>query len=356
MPPDLPDVPWIILDGERLDSLFERMRQSFERSPVEVVIFIVLTAAIVALLIEAGRRQRRSARAQRIAGANERFRRVVERTGMSGGDLATLERMVATLEDPECQRDRVVLQGAAFDRAVRRLRATGPVPPAHVAALRRQLELPERAVATIHSTADLPAGQILTCVTRTVAPFAARVVAVDESGISAKAGRDFKMPAAGSAVRVGIGLPSGLYRFASRIRRVDLTSRTIVVDHCDRIDRQQNRAWFRRSLTLPARIERIRDDGDRQSVDDTDDRQRATLDRPTLKTRLADLGGNGASCTNPTPALHAGDRLVLHLDDEDTRVSLPATVVRTSRGDRLLHVQFTDVRSADRDRLMRLVL
>ena len=126
---------------------------------------------------------------------------------------------------------------------------------------------------------------------------------------------------------------TGLYGFKTRILKKE--NKTIYTAHSEDIVRTQHREYFRKKINLPVLLRR---EGSKEKLDHA---------------YICDLSAGGLSVTNPEKKYVKEDDLSLFFHKEaDTSFHLYGEVVRVSGNNRILHIKFGHVTNRDRDRLV----
>lgn len=126
----------------------------------------------------------------------------------------------------------------------------------------------------------------------------------------------------------------GLYRFETTVQAQE--GRRLLLDHTSDLERVQRRKHRRRQMRMPVEIR---------------------VGSVAAATRTEDISIGGSAVRNPRKRFGPGQRLscAFNFGGSET-ISIPATVVRTSRGNSLLHLRFTNVEDGTRHRLFRAIM
>lgn len=220
---------------------------------------------------------------------------------------------------------------SVFNSCVRRLRESGPVPSPVLSSLRMKLGFkadgPERIP---HSSAELPPGTGLVIVQGKRKIYGS-IVRLEDRFFLVSVEKKSGLPSPGSIVRVILQKESGLYGFKTSAGRVECGM--IRLKHAEDIQRVQRRKFYRRRTSLPVLVRKS--GGGRDWV------------RATLK----DLGGGGASLKTPPEGIETGEEVEVSFPlQTGPPVQVQGVVVRLSGN--ALHVQFSPMGEAQRDRIM----
>lgn len=126
----------------------------------------------------------------------------------------------------------------------------------------------------------------------------------------------------------------GLYRFSSIV--IGNKGKTLDLQHTDEIESVQRRKHQRHGIQVPVELL------DTRGASGT--------------TETQDLSIGGAAVKNPGRAFQIGNQLTVTLNTDGERLKVPATVVRTSRKQRILHLQFERPPEHIRHRLFRTIM
>ena len=328
----------IILDGQRLREYFASIAEDFVTTPQQMAIFAIVVALVLAALIVFARYQVRIARASRRKSSAQHAARLTATAKLTATEATLVAKLTGLLPRPREQAHLLLSSAARFDRVARPLLATEPHLQRLVASVRVKLGLARgRSEQRVVSTADLMPGQNVLLL-HAGGRSSARVAENGAAGVRLEFETELADPAAsrlhtGALVSLLLARQSGVYRFRTPV--LDVSASAVVLAHSESARRAQQRAHYRRFLAM-----------------------RVAVRRPGIAewvaTRLLDLGGNGASLVDRS-ALHGGEAIELRVPSQPP-LQIGARVVRTSRRGRVAHLQFADIREADRDRIYRLIL
>jgi hypothetical protein len=343
--------------------------QAYHNSPGEVAVTVGLIGALLfglsGYLVVQGRR---SARREREWSADE-FRRILRAREVPPSGEDALERIAEAWGKPH-RKHRVVQDAAVFDRAARRALKEGTVRPETVSALRVTLGIVHRNDQVPKSTTELAVDAKVRLRSREGKVVGGRISAQHPAGFSVAVGAGASRFAAGRPVELLMKTTGGVFRV--RTFSQGFEEGPVHLRHREEIRHTQQRRHFRRSLNAQARI--VRSD-ERRSSGATAARQEpegppetpdpADQSAGSAWVRLHDLGGGGASFTDPFrnggSPLTEGDRVLVALPGigrSGGDLSIPAEIVRLSEGEsgeRRCHVAFAEIPEGDRDRIYRLL-
>jgi hypothetical protein len=193
---------------------------------------------------------------------------------------------------------------------------------------------PERLDSGSMSTLRLPSGVEVSVADETMKSGAGSIVTNHPDALRVKLTLGHTTFSPGTRLDVVCNSSRGLYRFSSVV--TGHSGRILDLGHTDRIESVQRRAHRRHGVELPLEIR--------------------TSDGLALSTKTADLSIGGAAARNPRRTFSAGQRVTAAIGTNGSRVAIPATVVRTSRGGRLVHLRFERPTEQARHRLFRTIM
>ncbi len=308
------------------------MSEALRASPLEIAGIIAFTAVLVGLAAVFGIKHRRATTEAERSRAEALMSRVTADRLLSPSQVETLRRLHSYQRRPAHLR-RLIEESATFERVADRAISDQVSSAAAITALRVQLgHRAERDGAPTRSTAGIPEGAEVSLRVRG-REYKAVVGQVLTSGLQVNLDQAGSSGGSGGTIPEGRSVilkhfsGAGLYQWNSAV--IHASGADILLSHSRNPVRTQRRAWYRRSLTGAVLL----------------------LD-PEGETRaegtLVDLSGGGAAISG-----------FGNLEEDRVRLALPeygitalaAEVLRRSDG--TLHVRFTDLREADRDRLVR---
>ncbi len=335
----------IILDPIKLREYWDSIAQDFQKSPLELIINIVLIlalfAALITLLILFMRKEKR----KRIERARKAFENGLTKRSLAAADQEDLMELVRFLpRGKESDMPALLNNPSTFNAAAHRMIEKGQISESRTAQLRVKLGLIRRGSSgTLHYTEELEEGTPVTLSagipsSKKFISFHGVVKSVATEALVVNIDTPFKK---GQNVKLQIVRSTGLYSVDTRILKV--SDGKVYLKHSLRIKRTQKRRYFRKITRLPAYVKPV----------DTEEPEESFV-----KTRLLDLSGGGARLQNhPDLHLDVGRSLLLVLyTDKSSRITLKAQVIRISKDDSSVSIAFDPLKEAARDRIMRLVL
>jgi c-di-GMP-binding flagellar brake protein YcgR len=140
----------------------------------------------------------------------------------------------------------------------------------------------------------------------------------------------------GSSVEIYYRNDRGVFRVATDV--LGQEGKVLSVRHSERVSHEQRRKFFRKRVSEPAHVRYDSEEAE------------------SVHTRLLDLGGGGASFSNPDGMFKLGDLVRIDLTARDgTRLSLHAKVLRLSERGNVCHVEFYSVRESLRDKIYNMI-
>ncbi|MFW6228195.1 MAG: PilZ domain-containing protein [Alkalispirochaeta sp.] len=193
---------------------------------------------------------------------------------------------------------------------------------------------PERIDSGAMSTLRLPSGVEVSVADETMKSGAGSIVTNHPDALRVRLTLGHTSFKPGTRLDVVCNSSRGLYRFSSVV--TGHSGKILDLGHTDRIESVQRRAHRRHGVELPMEIR--------------------TSDGLALSTKTADLSIGGAAARNPKRAFSPGQRVTAAIGANGSTVVVPATVVRTSRGGRVLHLRFEKPTEQARHRLFRTIM
>jgi predicted signal transduction protein with EAL and GGDEF domain len=320
--------------ADQVDQLLRRIALGFAETPRQLLIFFVSLAGLLLLVVLGYLLQHLGARRTLLAHARGVYERLVRQFSLSRSERQLLDRLSLYCRSPE-KRYLVMLDQHMFESCASRLLEKEEVPEVTLVALRLKLELAGRASGeeVPSSSSELPRGTRVILVVRGSPNINARVSRQDPEAMVVVPDQERQLPPLGTPVKVYFANRSGMYAFASHVRK--LTAEAVHLDHSETIRRLQRRRHYRKEVRVPVEIMR-----------------HGTTEMP-LSSTILDLSGSGARVNNPEGSLQRGDRLVISFFFDNERFTLPATVVQLSKSARAAHLRFDSLSESRRDRIIR---
>ncbi len=310
--------------------------QVYQRSPAEIAAFLVLLFVPVAALVSYGVVSRRRELERATARAEAAFRKACNSRNLSPSHVALMEAIAQNGARPE-QKHLVFDDESLFNRGVKALAAFGTFADDSISALRLSLGFTRHGGVPI-SSVSLPEGSpIAIAIEGKPTVVAARIRTQKKQGVVVEIEQTWTALRAGRRVRILYQSSTGVYSFISTILKAQ--NRLLLLRHSEHVNRSQRRRYFRRPVETGILIATRKD---------------AHPDAVTT----VDMGGGGLSFVSDRSDLQVGTSLTIRfhppLAPEDERVRASTALARVVRvgDDNTVHVQFTTIREALRDRII----
>lgn len=337
----------------------------FHTPILEIVAVIVIFLAIGIGMFVYTRRTERAKIQRRLEAVVARYNELTEQLDLSLSDRRVIEQL-ATYLPPGVEPYRLLENQGVFTRAASMALDDREVGPGQISAIRVKLGFVGRSLGMRpRSSVDLPIGAALEVRTKNGRTYPVRIVGSDPAALhlAADSATDRsdtpdsprRLPRRG-AIWITYQNAAGVFSFDSAVLGHD--DGGIAVQHSERIVVQQRREFFRRALRTPVKVVPV-----------------SREDRSIAMSVFIDIGGDGASLRNPShndplhdgPAGRArdgqgspragytpGDWIdLVFAVDRGAKITVPATVIRTSQNDTVLHVRYRNIRESTRDRIYR---
>ena len=317
----------------RFNALMEGISGQFGTSPLGLLLFILALAALplfLSLLYLLQKHREKQARTQR---SREIIRKRCDKIGLSPSERELVERISECAAGPE-PGYLVLFDEPRFHKAAEKLqkKETG-ISSGSIAALRVKLGFSREATRRLHSTAQLQVGDpLLVRPQKKQGVFKALITAVRTDGFEIAMEGNNQLTSGDSAA-FQYQNRQGSFLFKSYC--IKRSGGRMLIRHQEKLKQLQKRAYFRAAYT--GKLEVGDFDGDER-----------------FQTRFEDIGGGGASLVNPGERFSQGDflELIFSLPGNSEKLYLKGSVIRTSRGRKLLHVKFEGIHENQRDRIL----
>jgi c-di-GMP-binding flagellar brake protein YcgR len=325
-------------DDDTVINFLQGIMQAFRTSPLEVIILIGGVAGFIAIVVaffifQNRRRQRRQReRSESI------FYEKVDRLGLTEIERNALEGMAKELPGGELRKHIVVTDDSAFDAAAYKLIQQKQISEEVAAALRLKLGFRQAAEdEPIYTTAEIPKGKHLYLVDNQNNRSHGVLFDLSPQAMYIKINTEKSDLPQGKKLRIYFRQQSGVYTFTTRV--IEVNDDILSCSHSNKVLREQKRQFYRKEVDDQVILQKIETDG--------------ASEGERTAARLYDLGGGGAKTENPGKVFSAGDELKLFFAlDYEEKVPAKGEVVKTSRDDLYLHVQFKEINETDRDKLI----
>ncbi len=294
----------------------------FQTSTTEMYIFLgVLVAIIVVLLIARLIRPKTKPRT-----ITPMVRRRVdvgrERIELSDWDQATIRRIAWVLKNPR-NMNQILDDHGLFRRASQRAIREGLAAEGDVLSLARRIGVDTEGIGrSTQSTRKIARNARISVSDGRTRVIHGNVTGMSDTAVIVTLNNRAREFTAGTPIEVISLGASGVHRFQSRVLKRD--KKVLYLMHADQVNFSQRRRFRRRQSQL--------------TVDIVD----PVGDGVPRRTRTEDISVGGAAVANPRRAFQPGSVLECQFHiGKGSPVTIPATVVRTSRRGRLAHLQFS---------------
>jgi hypothetical protein len=325
----------IVLDQERLSDFFRMVSSGFGATPRDLIIVASAIAGFVLLLVVFALVQRARGRRRLRRIGSQRYGELKERLRLTPAEEELIKQLARFLKEPQ-KRHLLLVSQPTFNYCAQKLKDRRGTLPEELSELRLKLgftsQSPEAAPGT---TAEIAVGTAVLIRDRARGrdrSARGRVVRQEAHGLEVRLSGGDASFRPGDSVGVLFQTRAGVFSFSSRIqsREQDLLHLT----HAQELRRIQRRRFYRRRLALPVGV------------------RKAGTEEALAASGFVELGGDGASLTNPGSRFAVGDTVELVFQAGGERFALVAEILRVSREGRRLHVRFAPMREATRDRII----
>jgi hypothetical protein len=323
------------IDPEKMKTVIDGM-QGIVDDPFDIAVFIMLVAVIITAILFVHRRQVKKNRSRQISYAQSRFNKRIQDCKLNETEVEVLENMSGLLNDPQRVHHLVEKQSTFNNYASQLVHCTDFV-GSTIAALRVKLGFKQHDPRQVlHSTAELNTDMPVLIVQNDRIVSHGNILHVKSRGVEIALDRAKLDSIPGLPIQVYFQTPTGQYGFPSYIQRSGRY--TIEVSHSELITRTQRREFYRDLVQHPVKVRGL------------DDSQMAA------DTVTVELGGGGASIKNPGERFKTGDliRLFFSYGEKDI-IEINGEVVRLSHRRKIAHIEFDELSTCDRDRIITLL-
>jgi c-di-GMP-binding flagellar brake protein YcgR len=320
-----------------VQKLFEEVARAYQRTPFEIAIFVLFVGGILVTMsvymIVQSRTYRRRSRER----AEENYKAALRRLQLTPSHETIVYSMSRYMKKPHL-RYLLLEDENLFDSCAADLLAREDVTPDSIAALRVEIGFSRKNDKPPRSSTQIPTGSLVFLLrTPQDKGIPSRVLEPDPHAFRVQLSTKKKVVfPAGSPLFVVYHCAAGVFSFHTILLNQD--KKLLRLRHSETLVRRQRRQYYRAATSLPV------------SVRSTDGSGRPVI------TRFTDLGGNGASLENPGKKYSPGDEVDLTFQpDRKESVSVTGTVLRLSRDDSVMHLEFKRIRETDRDRIYRML-
>jgi len=325
----------IVLDQERLSDFFRMVSSGFGATPRELIIVASSIGGFVLLLVVFAllQRARGQRRLRRIG--SRRYQELKDKLRLTSGEEALVRQLARFLKEPK-KRHLLLVSQPTFNYCAQKLKEKSGALPEELSRLRLKLGFtsqgPEAAPTT---TAEIPVGTAVLVRDRAHGRdrnARGRLIRQEPQSLDVRLSGGDTAFRPGQPVGVLFQTRAGVFSFATSVesREQDI----LHLAHAQEVRRIQRRRYYRRRLERPVGV------------------RKAGTEEGLSAASFVELGGDGASLTNPGGRFGVGDTVELAFQAGGERFSLVAEVLRVSRNAERLHVRFAPMREATRDRII----
>lgn len=318
--------------------------RGFQTSTLETALFlgvlgVIVLGLIIYQIIKARRvkqpRPKKEGAPEPVLRHRTRSRR--DLITLSSREQRTLDHLAWFLKDPSRQ-DRLIDDDRLLLRAARRGIREGIVQEADVLRLLNRLEVDAAELDRGGRDSNtVPTGAEVSISDRNLNMATGELLLSDTAGLRVRLEKQARELTARTAVEVVCNAADGLYRFHSAILERD--GKEVVLQHSRHVEHVQRRKFRRRETELDVSI----------SI--------PGIQQKPIKSRTEDLSIGGAALRNPRKRIITGTRIDCTLDAGGAApITIPGTVLRTSRRGKTIHVSFGPMDDKTRHRLFKRVI
>lgn len=297
---------------------------------------LLLFALWIGLLVHYHTRERRQQRAERMAAIREAWDEHIRRLELPPSWVEVAETLSRYLRDPD-EKYLLFENQQSFNLAAEAALSDGAVREDTISALRVHLGFSVPRQGSPISTASLsPGATVFVRASRDRKTVRARVLAPDAHHLKLQLPPETPRIAAGSSVQVYYRNDRGIFRMVTNV--LGQEDGVLSLRHSERVSREQKRKFFRKRVSEPARVSHDSDESEQHP------------------SRIRDLGGGGASFTNPDGLFSVDELVRVHLSARDgSHLTLHAKVLRLSDEGNVCHVEFFSIRESVRDKIYNMI-
>jgi len=320
----------IVLNEEELSLLFDEIARGFVHSPLEIFIFIILVIGFITSFLFIYVCQIKKSRIEKINRAKKKYEQIIKKKAFSCSEIDILDRLAKYLKVPQLK-NLLLENQSTFNACVRKLQKEEHVSDATLSALRLKMGFKRQYPEQIpHSSAELAGDLPVLIVQKGKKQCLGRIIKSESRSITIALENQSMPLKPGLHIQIYFHYYSGLFSFHTSVQKYERG--VIKITHSENIKRLQRRKFYRKELILPVYIKLA-----------------GSKDKPVRSTFI-DLGGGGASICNTDKLFHANDDIELSFFTSiKAQINLTATVMRISKGSKILHVAFKQMPESSRD-------
>lgn len=315
---------------------FQQFLDGFTRSPLEIAISLGFLLLLVVFFVTVSYLRRRQEQTQIKLRSQKVYQNLLKRHSISADEEMLLSELSAFLRSNE--RSYMLMENQAiFNACAERALHADRLTKAQISSMRDKLGFNRRKSGMkLESSRQIPPSSPVILLKKPHSPIEGKVLAPSERAFRVQSGiKDNPLPVK-SEIEIVYHDASGVYAFSSYV--INFSAGVFSLTHSEQLRRVQRREYFRKKISIPCYMHRS---GERDHV---------------FPSRFIDLGGGGASVVNPKKTFSTGDDISLSFrSDTETMLHIIGRVVRTSRHNTVLHIDFENMGESRRDRLYRLL-
>jgi len=316
----------------KIAQFLNALAQGFVQTRLEILILFVFVTALLLVFTLYFVAQKRAAQRESANRSREMLEHRLAELELSEPQIELLGSMVRFLEAGLSEHV-LLVNRHVFDECARRMVQAGAASPDEMNALRLSIGFritrPDEIPA---SSLELPEGSPVLLVVGTGRRLHGTLVAQAPGFMTVALGQGAMPLPENAAVTFYFHNSAGIFSFPTRVIRQ--LGDAVQLEHSGDIDRSQRRKYYRLSQKLPVYVKPC-----------------SARARPQ-ESMLLDLGGGGASLTNPHSLMKNGDLVEISFSPRMEKLTLVARVVRVSRNLKVLHVRFESLSETERNRIM----
>lgn len=314
----------------------------FETSATELYLFLGILVALGVVLALAQLRKPKPKKKKKgparepLLHRRSEVPRYREEMVLSPRESQVLERLSWCLKNPN-NKEQLLENQSLFLRASRRALREGMVTESDLYRLSDRMGVSLEAMrAKRQNSSSIPVGAQTSVADREMHMATGETLLSDENTLRVRLQRGHSGFHRGNQVEIVCNGEEGMYRFFSNVKGQE--GKVLHLEHSNHVEHVQRRKYRRRRVQLPVELS-----------------LRALDDKP-LETKTVDLSVGGAAVKNPKKRYVTGSELEVVLNPASgSPMTLPATVVRSSKRNRIIHLRFGRLEQQHQHRLFRML-
>ncbi len=320
------------MQSDQVQQALQGIRSALEPSNEQILLWILLVAALIIIPLTILLIITRRARVRRLRAALHRFHEILLQRGLSNDEQSLMERLEKYFQHDPGRLPELAHDPALFNGAAHKMIEAEPEMEEQIARLRFKLGLIfKNAFQAPHSTTELTPGMAVYLTLGGKTELNAMISDVQDKGFFIRSSLPGRT---GDQATIEFRSNAGVFRFRTHVKKYE--NGFFLFTHTEQVQQVQKRRFFRKKVELPV-----------------------TLERPTLKESAAsyamDISGGGARVHNPGLDYRTGEliTIIVFLGRREEAV-IQARVIRLNRKDDSVSLAFDNIKETLRDRLVRL--